>query len=130
MFKKIYFDNKNKKIHLCETYNGKDVESVEDFEYTYYIRDVSGRSKIKDVNGVPVIAQMSTDKRKFKFLKERGTKLYESDINEEMQFLQHRYRDVDLKPDINDFNIAYLDIEVESGSKYNPNHIIKIRKKT
>jgi len=114
MFKNIYFDNKNKQIHLVETYNGKDVKSVEDFAYTFYVQDGTGKSKIKDVNNVPVVVQTCKDKRRFKFLKESGLKLYESDINEEIQFLQHRYRDVDLKPDINDFNIAYTDIEVES----------------
>lgn len=118
MFKKIYFDNRKKRIHLTETYNGQEVKSVEDFEYTFYVQDGEGKSKIKDVHGIPVVKQTCKDKRRFKQLKDTGLKLYESDINEEMQYLQNRYGDVTLKPDINDFNIAYLDIEVESEFEF------------
>jgi DNA polymerase elongation subunit (family B) len=118
MFKKIYYDNKKKSIYLCETYNGKEVESYEPFEYRYYVPDGEKKSPIRDIHNNPVVLQKTKDKSRFKFLKEKGLPLYESDLNEEIQYLQHRYRDVDLKPDFKDFRIAYLDIEVESEFEF------------
>ena len=112
MFKRIHFDNRNNKIHLWETYNGKEVRSQEDFEYSYYIHDASGKSPVKNVNGVPVVQQRTKSKKSIKNLKSAGIKLYESDINEEVQFLQERYGNATLEPNIKDFRIAIMDIEV------------------
>lgn len=118
MFKKIYYDLKSRKIHLWEIWNGKESKLVEDFEYTFYVKDHSKKSKITDVNNNPVVKQKHRNKNHIESLKNTGLTLYESDIHEEIQFLQERYRDVDLKPNIDDFNIAYLDIEVESEFEF------------
>jgi len=118
MFKRIYFDNKSKHIHLWETYNGKDVKSNEPFEYKYYVQNNKSTSDIKDIDNNPVLQLKTRNKDKMDSLKNNGLKLYETDIPEEVQYLQYRYQDVDLKPDINDFKIAYLDIEVESEFEF------------
>jgi len=112
MFKNIHFDRKNKKIHLWETYNGKTSKLVEDYTYKYYVKDPTGQSKTTDIYGTPVKQQLAESNEKFKLLKQSGIELYESDLAEDMLFLQDRYKDVDLKPNIKDFNAAQLDIEI------------------
>ena len=118
MFKRIYFDNKSRKIHLWETYNGKESKLVEDFEYSYYVNDSSGQSPVKTNTGKPVVQQKTRSKKRLQNLRDAGMQLYESDINEEVQFLQERYGNVDLEPDIKDYKVAVLDIEVESEFEF------------
>lgn len=114
MFKRIYYDNYSKKIHLWETYNGKVSKLEEKYEYKFYVNDASKKSKIKDINGYPVKLQICKDKRHIEEVKQSGLTVHQSDVNEEVSFLQERYKDVTLKANIKDFNIGYLDIECEA----------------
>jgi len=118
MFKRIYYDTFSKKIHLWESYNGKTVKLEEPFEYQYYTKDLTGKSEIKDIYGNPVKNHLSNNKKNIQALKDSGNKLCEFDIAEDVSYLQRRYGKVELNPNIDDFNIAMLDIEIESGEGF------------
>jgi len=118
MFKSVYYDFKTKKIHLWETFNGKTSKLVEDYTYEYYASDDSGTSHIRDVYGNPVKLQTTRDKKRIESLKEAGVNLCESDLQESICFLQKRYKGVELDPKVEDFDIAYMDIEVAGDDEF------------
>jgi DNA polymerase elongation subunit (family B) len=118
MFKNIHYNNFQKKIYLTEVYNGKTVKLVEDYKYFYYMKDPSGTSNIKDMFGNPVIKKEANDKKHLKSIKESGLELCESDISEVNSFLQERYGNVTLQPNFDDFNVCFIDIEIESGNTF------------
>lgn len=118
MHKNIYFDVYKRKMHLWETFSGKTVKSVEDYEYKYYVRDPEHKSPIKDIHGNSVIEKRSNSRKHLNTLKETGLTMYESDLDEMNAFLQERYGKLNEKPDQKDFNVAYMDIEIESGDTF------------
>ena len=113
MFKDIYYDNRNNNIHLTETYNGKDVKYKEKYERKIFVNDKTGKSDWKDIYGNSVVEKTVKDKQEIENIKEVGFTCSQSDLSEETMFLQERYRDVELNPDVKNFNIAYMDIEIE-----------------
>lgn len=118
MFKNIYFDAATNKMHLWECFDGKTSRDAYDISYEYYVDDLTGQSTIKDIYGNPVQKKISKEKFDIRQLKDSGVKCYETDIADETKFLQNRYSGLDMKFNISDFNIAYLDIEIESQDTF------------
>lgn len=112
MFKRIHYDQFRNKIHLWETEDGKYSHKEFDFELTYYVRDNSGKSEIKDIYGHSVIKRKAKNLQEIKNVKETKVKCCETDIPVETKFLQEYYFGKDLKVDMSNINICTIDIEV------------------
>lgn len=120
-FKNIYYDSKNNKIYLWEIgEDGSTVRIEEEFQHKYYIKDKSGQSIHKDIFGQPVIERITTKSKEMIDLKNTGIDTYETEVRPETKFLLERYAGKELKVDLENFNIGYLDIEVESGTAKEP----------
>lgn len=117
-FNRVYYDAYKRKIHLWETVDGKRYSDVIDVTYEYYIYDEKNQSEIKDIFGKSVIKKQTKDLQSIRTMKESGQLLCESDIPQDVKFLHKRYEGKDLKPDIKDFNVGYLDIEVEVEDEF------------
>ena len=128
MFKNCYHDPKLNRIHLKEIGSDKFVEY--DFEHTYWVKDKTGNSKIKDIHGNSMVKMVAESSKNLDSLKASGAYLCESDLDERTKFLQNRYGSLEnLKPNPSDFNTCFMDIEVAGSSTFDLNHEIKIRKK-
>lgn len=117
-FNRIYYDAYKKKIYLWETVDGKRYSDVVDNVFEYYVADEKDESDIKDIFGRKVVRKHTRDVQSIRMLKESGQFCCESDIPQDVKFLHKRYEGKELKPDIKDFNIAYLDIEIEVEDEF------------
>ena len=91
MYKNIYFDSRKNQVHLTEIVDGKTKKSVCPMTYDFYVQDNSKKSTIKDIFGTHVELMSTNDKSNIQQLKESGYKVWESDIPEDVKFLQKRY---------------------------------------
>ncbi len=114
MFKRIYYNNKTNRISLWETVDGKSKKVECNPAIEYYVPDTTGKSDIKDIYGNPVILQKSKTKKEGMSVKEAGIKTSELTLGEDIKFLQKRYSGKNLSANMDDFQIATVDIEVES----------------
>lgn len=126
MFKNIYYDSYKNKIHLWEIVDGKHKYETFDHEVEYYIEDKTRKSKITDIYGTPVVKRVAESTKSLRELR-KMTKLYESDISEEVKFLQKRYGDSEERVDPSLYNVCVIDIEVASGLTHRIDHEIKIK---
>lgn len=117
-FKSIYYDSYRNKIYLKENVNGRDRRETITPKFEYYVKDPTGTSEIKDIYGVPVIKKVSTHRAGIKSLKESGVKLWESDLPQDVKFLNDRYINENLKVDISKYNIAFVDIEIQTENEF------------
>lgn len=127
-FTRIFYDAYKNRLYCIENIDGK--RSKIDFhpEFEYFVPDKSGISEIKDIYGNPVTLQTSETRQGMKSIA-GAVKTCETDISEDIKFLQKRYKGQKLKADIKNFQIATVDIEVSSGyTGFEENHKIKIRK--
>lgn len=127
LFKNIYYDSYKNKIHLWEIVDGKHKYETFNHEIEYYIEDKTRKSQITDIYGTPVVKKIAESTKSLRELR-KMTKLYESDVSEEVKFLQKRYGDSEERVDPTQYNVCVLDIEVASGCKHSKSHEIKIRK--
>lgn len=127
LFKNIYYDSYKNKIHLWEIVDGKHKYETFDHEIEYYIEDKTRKSQTTDIYGTPVIKKIAESTKSLRELR-KMTKLYESDVSEEVKFLQKRYGDSEERVDPTQYNVCVIDIEVASGCKHSKSHEIKIRK--
>lgn len=112
MYRNIYFDNYNSKVHIWETVGGKRFKEVVPIECEYFVEDKSGKSELEDIFGVKVVPQISKNKKVVQGLRDAGVYTCESDIPEDVKYLQKKYGQIkDLKPNMKEFEICYLDIE-------------------
>ncbi len=116
MYRNIFHDIMNGKIYLWETINSKKFKEVINVKYDYYTKDESGKSKIKDIFGIPVIKKSTTQRKNVRTLRESGAYTCETDISEDVKYLHKKYEKVEMRPNMEDFNICNLDIEI--ASKY------------
>jgi len=135
MFTRIYYDSYKNRLYCNEYENGK--RKKHDFHpmFEYYVpyNDTLGESnqqeEFRDIYGNRVMPQSSDSRQSMKQVAS-CTKTCETDIPEDVKFLQKRYKGKKLKADLNNFQIATIDIEVEAGyTGFDQNHKIKIRKK-
>lgn len=118
-FKNVYYDYKNNKMHHWYVDDdGSNRHEIFTPKIEYYVKDPTGTSEIYDIYGTPVCLQTTSNRFELTKLKTAMT-TYESDcISEEMKFLQKRYKDVDLKVDLNDFQIGTIDIESQTENEF------------
>jgi DNA polymerase elongation subunit (family B) len=127
LFKNIYYDSYKNKIHLWEIVDGKHKYETFDHEIEYYVEDKTRKSQITDIYGTPVVKKIAESTKSLRELR-KMTKLYESDVSEEVKFLQKRYGTSEERVDPTQYNVCVIDIEVASGCKFSKSHEIKIRK--
>ncbi|MDD5651669.1 MAG: hypothetical protein PHF86_14840, partial [Candidatus Nanoarchaeia archaeon] len=114
MYTRIYYDAYHNKLYCIEKENGKRNRVELSPKFEYYIYDKSGNSTIKDIYGNPVILHTSESKKDMDMVA-HATNACETDIPMDVKFLQDRYKGKDLKVNINEFQIATLDIEIQTG---------------
>ncbi len=117
-FNRIYYDYFKKKIYLTETINGKRFTDEQPISLEYYIEDQKNESDITDIYGKKVVKRVTKDSNSIKMLREGGAYLCESDIPQEIKFLHKRYEGLQLKPEMKDFQIGYLDIEIAVENEF------------
>lgn len=115
-FKNVYFDPKLSKIYLRETDSDKFKEI--DFEHSYYIKDKTGNSPLKDIHGNSMIRCVAESKKNLNSLAATGVDLCESDLDERVKFLHGKYSNSKLIPKSSDFNVCYIDIEVAGENEF------------
>jgi len=118
MFNRIFYDRKKSQIHLWETINGKRLHHTYEFEHDYYIEDPSGNSDFIDIFGKHVVPRKAPSKRYLNALTQQGIYCCEADLPEEFRFLHNRYEGMTLKADMSQFNVCFLDIEIEIESEF------------
>lgn len=117
-FKRIFYNHKTNKIHhwyLDE--NGKTRREEFHPEIEYYIKDENSKSNKKDIFGNPVSLQTTKSRYNLKDIQEYET-TYEAGLPEDVKFLQKRYGNKELKVQLDKFQIATIDIEVEAKGKF------------
>ena len=114
-FRKIYYNNKTNRIFLWETDDdGQNKKYSIKPEIEYYIPDKTKKSNITDIWGNPVEKKTSKSVRDMReFSDSSGIDTCETSISEDIKFLQKRYVNENLEVDMDDFQIATLDIELE-----------------
>ena len=82
MFKNIFYEPWKGKMHLWELNdNGETEYKTFDHKIEYYVKDRSGKSEIKSIDGLPVIKQETTNRDIIKQLKASGERIFERTIS-------------------------------------------------
>jgi DNA polymerase elongation subunit (family B) len=110
---RIYYDAYKNRLYSVENENGKRFKVDFHPKFKYYIPDPTHYSEIKDIYGNPVILQESEERSGMKEVAS-CMKTCESDLSQDIKYLQEKYKGQTLKVNINDFQIATIDIEVQS----------------
>jgi DNA polymerase elongation subunit (family B) len=119
LFTNIYYDEYKGKMHLWElNEQGRIQHIVEDHQIEYYVEDDTKRSHTTDIYGTPVTKKIASSRKSLKELRNSNVKMYESDISEEVKFLHKRYADNDFRPNVNNYKVANIDIEIQSGNEF------------
>lgn len=128
-FRNIYYERKAKKMVVWEIEDGKPVRNIYDFVPYFYVKDSSPNATVKDIYGTSMKKVVDETGEMLKNYKMAKVSMAESDIDMETKFLQDHYSGEELKYDIKNFNIAFLDIEVASGNGgFLPDYVIKVKK--
>lgn len=115
-FKNVYFDPKLNKIYLRELDSDKFKEI--EFEHSYFIKDKTDKSQIKDIHGNSMIRCVAESKKNLNSLSSTGINLCESDLDERVKFLHNRYSNAKLQPKASNFNVCYMDIEIAGEHEF------------
>jgi len=122
MFTRIFYDGYKNRLYCIENVDGKRRKLDFHPKFEYYAPDKTGQSQYRDIFGKPV-ALMTSDTRKDMKAVAEAMPTCETDIGEDIKFLQKRYMGKKLKPDLDTFQIATIDIEVESKYEFpRPEH--------
>jgi len=118
----IYYNKSTNKIYLWELNdNGIRKRTIIKPTIEYYIEDLSKKSEIKDIFGTPVKKQVSRSVFAMKKSIDIGNLVTcESNIDQDIKFLQKRYNNQEITIDIDNYNICTLDIELEVGEDPKP----------
>lgn len=127
-FKNLYYEHKSKKIVVWELVDGKEERNIYKFIPFFYVKD-GKEPTVKDIYGTPMKKVMDETGELIKTYKLAGSQMAEGDVEIETKFLQEHYSNEDLKYNISDFNVAFIDIEVASGNGgFLPNQRIRVKK--
>jgi DNA polymerase elongation subunit (family B) len=121
MYTRLYYDRNRNKVHIWEVENGKKRHITEDLPFEYYLYPQDGEQfndeGWKDVYGKSVYRNVVTSpsdvKNAKRLLKDFNIPTCEASIMPEMKYLYNKYGTGNLIANMDDFNIAYWDIEVE-----------------
>ena len=116
-FKNIYYDKYTNRMHVWSL--DEDGNTIKDKicpEITYYVRDESGNSEIKDIYGNCVKEQKARSINAMRqFIKTANIQTCEANIDPEIKYLQENFNDDKIKIDMSLFQICTIDIEIELG---------------
>ena len=118
MFTNIEYNYKSNKIHLWECHDGKRIKSEEDFINEFYVECKQSEATVYDIFKTPMKKQIGGKKSEIQMLKDSGIKVAESDIQPTIKYLQQKYHGANLKPDMNNFNICFIDIEIAGEGEF------------
>jgi len=118
-FNRIYYDRFKGKIHLWYTQDSKRYHDELEHEIEYFIENPKAK-EYKDIFGTPVERKLAKTKKFVTKAKEMGKRVFNGDIPEEMKFLHKRFEGINLKPNLSDINVCYLDIEIKAEEKEFP----------
>lgn len=116
-FTRIFYDNYKNRLYCIENVDGKRRKIDFHPQFEYYVPNKSGSSEFHDIYGNPVKLMTSKTRKDMKHVSE-NVKTCETDIGEDIKFLQNRYKGQNLKADIKNFQIATLDIEVAAKDQF------------
>ena len=116
-FKNIFYNRSNNKVYVREVVDGEENRFVDDFVRTVYVPD--GGGDYRDIYGNRV-KRMDVSYEQMKSLQTMfKDKLCESDLSEDVKYIaSHYYQYGDMMPRYEDFNVCFLDIEVESPDEF------------
>lgn len=118
MFANTFYDHEDRKFHFWEFDSaGKVKHHIDKYKHIYYEK-TDEPTGITDIYGTNVKKCIQEDWQEIKNKKSANIYLCETDIQKEMSFLQHRYEKQDITPNLNNFNIAYLDIEISTENSF------------
>lgn len=105
--------------------DGNEVKETIPYEYEYFVENPNGSHQ--DVHGNRFKKMVAKNRKEMMSVKDSGMLCCETDLNEVTKFLQKRYEGMELEVDIDNFNIAYIDIETTGKSKpEEPNDAINL----
>jgi len=116
----IFYDSfKNKIMHryIDEQTNRIKTEVINN-KFEYYIRDKSNNSDTHDVYGNSVIKKETDYRDGIKSIMSSGIGTYETDLPQDIKFLNKRYGNKNLVADVDNFNICNIDIECSSEGSF------------
>jgi len=116
-FTRIYYDAYKNRLYCSETVNGKRKKIDYHPQFEYYVPDTEGDSTLKDIYGAPVTLQVSETRKDMRAVAE-CVQTCETDISEDVKFLQKRYKGMQLKADMANFQVATIDIEVAGEREF------------
>jgi len=116
-FTRIFYDGYKNRLYCVENDGTKRKKLDFHPKFEYYVPDKTGTSEYKDIFGNPVSLMTSETRKDMKSMAE-AVKTCETDIGEDIKFLQKRYGGKNIKPNMENFQIATLDIEVESKYEF------------
>lgn len=117
-FTSIEYNYKSNKINLWECYDGKRIKSEEDFVNEYYVQCAPADATVHDIFKTPMKKQVGGRKAEIQMIKESGIKVAESDIQPAIKYLQKKYHGANIKPDMKNFNICFIDIEIAGEGEF------------
>jgi len=104
-------------MYSVDITNGKRTQVDFHPTFDYYVHDKTGQSEITDIYGNCVTPMSNETKKDMKIIAD-SVKCCESDIPDDVKYLQKRYQHQVLKANMSDFQIATVDIEVESPGEF------------
>lgn len=123
MYTAIHHDRRNSKIFLYYADGARMAYESNHRLFTPNFGEYgSVDSGMTDIYGKPVYSAVVTGEKEMEIREINGgpdNQISECDIDYRTRFLQNHYKDVkELRFNIKDFNICFLDIEVESGNRF------------
>lgn len=118
MFNKVYYDMFDNRMYHWFYENGKQQKEIVKLDYKYYVEDNTKTSQIKDIYGINVLEKHTNNKENLDQIIDSGMKTWETDIPRDILFLQDRWKNKEIESDISLFNIAFIDIELESQESF------------
>ena len=124
----VYHSYKDDKIIAWQTIlddNGKiKREKIEEkIVHDYYILNDKSDSSVTDIYGNKAEYKIADNKYSLKDLKKTGVKLCEEDLDPAIKWMHKRYEGIEFKTKPEYFNVAYVDIELESGDSFTSSDI-------
>lgn len=114
----IFYDPFRNKVFLKEIVNGQTFVDTIHNQFEYFVEDPKQESPIKDIYGKSFLKKVANNRETIRLLKDSGVAICESDISQDIKFLHKRFEGRELKPDIKDFQVCTIDIEIETGSTF------------
>lgn len=114
-YKHCFVDERTNTIYLKEV--GEKTFRKVTYDKKFFVQDSKADGSIKDIYGNPM-KEVAFTKETVQTLRDSGLSLAESDLKPEVKYMHYAYDFEELSADINDWNIGFYDIEIQSNQKY------------